>query len=403
MNWRSVGWLLAPIVVLGCLGERAVQTSSEGQVNRRSDRAAMVMGRGGLLVDSGSARAIQRKLIIDVALALRDSTLRQLVFNAIAASRLPEHKIELGSFLRGSGDPLLAAVGSIGGRNRTRVLAALDSLPDLEVYLPVPEHFATWRGDRNLLVAGDLHDGELPLVIDLQGRPVPGVDAEVPPRIPTLVLVPAETDFSHVNGDRGNATCVSCPPPCQGISCGGGNPPPPNILSLFGVEISNDHEGWPNGSPEFELWVYAGDAQGNPLLGNTVYDPNNPPGSQTEDGSTITFLTAAGCIGYFANNAKHWGYQAINTWRTYGSPPPIFTNSYVARNDTLNWWLLVAENDDDTHCDDNGGFFPSVGNPNFQFDDDDKVGRIHFPQGHLKAWHTPTFLDVDSLWLNFAP
>jgi hypothetical protein len=406
MNWRRccgfVVWAAGSGIILACSAERSFQSP---QNERGAERSGVFPSRAGFPVDTAIARVLQRRLVVEVAIALRDPVVRQIVFNAISSSTFPEHKVHFDSFLLNSGDPLLAAIGTAGGRTKAKVLAALDSLPDFELYLPIPEHFASWQGNSNILVASDLRDGEIPFVVDLQGRPVLGIGPDIPPQTPTLVLVPVETDFSSAPGSIAYTTCVDCPPPCQGTACGGGggSTPPPNILSLFGVEISNDHEGWPNGSPEFELWVYAGDNNGNPLLGSSTYDPNNPPGSQTPNGSTTTSLIASGCIGYYATNAKHWGYQAINTWRTYGSPPPIYVNSLVARNDTLNWWILVSENDDDGHCDNSGGIFPSIGNPNFQFDDDDIVGRIRFPLGHLQAWHTPTFLDVDSLWLNFAP
>ena len=93
----------------------------------------------------------------------------------------------------------------------------------------------------------------------------------------------------------------------------------------------------------------------------------------------------------------------MNTWRTYGTPPPIYVNGLTARNDTLNFWLLVSENDDEGHCEGQGGLFPSLGNPVPLGNDDDEVGTIRFPNGHLGAWHTPTFADVDSLHLTYVP
>ncbi len=396
MSWgRRCGfaaWGIGTMIVLACNGDRLLQ-SSPGE--RGGNRSGVVISRGGLAVDTAVARLVQRKLINDVAIALRNPVVRLIAFNAISSSTFPEHKVHFTSLLLGSGRALLAAIASAGNRSTTKVLASLDSLPDFELYLPVPEHFASWKGDSNILIASELSDGEIPIVTDLQGRPVLGIGPDIPPETPTLVLVPVETDFSASSGSIAYATCTDCPPPCQGAACGGGggSSPPPNVLRLFGVRISNDHEGWPNGSPEFELWAYAGDGQGNPITGPPIQDPYNPA-------TTVSFLVAAGCIGYDMTGPKHWGYQAVGTWRTYGAPPPIYVNGLTVQNDTLNFWLLVTENDDSEKC---TSTFPSIGNPVPLGDDDDLVGRIRFPLGHLQAWHTPTFQDVDSLWLTFVP
>lgn len=143
----------------------------------------------------------------------------------------------------------------------SRLVAALDSLRDLELYVPVPEHFKVWNGDTNLLVATNLHDHEIPIAFDLSGRPYPLSSAETPPNVPVLAVVPAETDFSRTppisltdpNCDP-NTSIVPCDPPPQG---GGGGFPAPTAPGVWMNHsyIDSDFEGFLNGAPEFEVFI----------------------------------------------------------------------------------------------------------------------------------------------------
>ena len=107
------------------------------------------------------------------------------VYTELHASPYREHKLHFGTFLRGSAKPLLAAMaaarsaapdaGVSGGAALTSdaVLATLDSIVDLEFYMPVKEHFVTWTGGRDLIVASALRDdGRVPFGFDLTGQPV---------------------------------------------------------------------------------------------------------------------------------------------------------------------------------------------------------------------------------------
>lgn len=91
-------------------------------------------------------------------MALRDSAVRAEVYTGIHTSPYREHKIHLRSFLTNTGrwagrqGRLLARLLADGeaGPNQAKVVAALDSLRDLELYVPVSEHYSSWNGDANV-------------------------------------------------------------------------------------------------------------------------------------------------------------------------------------------------------------------------------------------------------------
>jgi hypothetical protein len=67
--------------------------------------------------------------------------------------------------------------------------ALVDSTVDLELYMPVREHWTTWNGDAQLLVAFQLTTEDPVLAFDVQGGERE-LSAETPPEIPTLVVEP---------------------------------------------------------------------------------------------------------------------------------------------------------------------------------------------------------------------
>jgi len=97
-------------------------------------------------------------------------------------------------------------------------LAAVDSLIDMEFYMPVKEHFGRWTGDSNLIVAAALRDHEIPVAFALDGSRVTLHSAHEAPPTPTLGIVPSETDFSQIPGPL----LQQCQENCGGT--GGGDP-----------------------------------------------------------------------------------------------------------------------------------------------------------------------------------
>jgi hypothetical protein len=188
----------------------------------------------------------------DVAVALQNADLRQLVFNELSASPYREHKLHFAGFVRGRGAQLLERVAAVQRRTVNAALASLDSVADVEFYMPVPEHAAAWRGDTNLIVVAQLRDEATPVGFTLTGEPVLALSPDVPPATPALVLVPVETDFS-----QGPARAEECPecPPGGGGGGGGGGGSPSLASELWAIEmvLEDDGEGWPRGSPELVI------------------------------------------------------------------------------------------------------------------------------------------------------
>jgi len=126
--------------------------------------------------------------------------------------------------------------------------------PALEIYLPVPEHRAAWKGDDHLLVATAARDGEIPVAFDLAGgRHL--LDPSRPPFTPVIAIVPAETDFDASSP----ASATACAPE---VDCGGGGgsiTSPSAALApglyMTSAKFAEEFEGWLKGSPEFEIHV----------------------------------------------------------------------------------------------------------------------------------------------------
>lgn len=150
----------------------------------------------GLMVPEATGRAIMARLARQVALALSDAGLRSRVYQALHGSPYREHKLHFRTMLQSTNLGLLDAMAATEGAGRDAILASLDSVMDLEFYMPVKEHWATWDGGPMLLVATAHHDGDIPSAFDLSGRPVGLSSPWVPPATPTLALVPAEMNFS---------------------------------------------------------------------------------------------------------------------------------------------------------------------------------------------------------------
>ena len=85
---------------------------------------------------------------------------------------------------------------------------------------------------------------------DLTGHPV-ALSLDAPPSEPTLVLVPAETDFSSPDVYRSSEANQASPSGPALTSFSGGD-------GIYMVEssIKDLHEPWPNGAPE--MYVHTG-------------------------------------------------------------------------------------------------------------------------------------------------
>ena len=250
-------------------------------------------------------------------MALADPQVRALVHTEIHASPYREHKLHFGSFLRGNGSLLLGAVAAVRQGSESGVLAGLDSVIDLEFYLPIPGHFEAWDGGTNLIVASVTDDdGTIPVGFDLQGRRVPFPSADWVPSVPTLALVPVETDFSTV------------PLPAPSIV-----PDAVAQSTIAGVymtyqNISNSHEGPLMGGPEFEVHVFKMDA--NAILqdvicsGESTVSPYRYNGDLTWSGEVllVTEATHSGAPGTPNVQFQVWEDDDSNPCTLSGGRPP---------------------------------------------------------------------------------
>lgn len=206
---------------------------------------------GGLLIGVGQLQESYNSLTRDVALALQDSNARAAVYIALHASPYPEHKLHFRTFLSEAGSTLLEKMAAVRHVAPPAVFAALDSLVDFEFYMPVKSHWSKWDGGANLLVVNDLTDDDrvLPAVFDLGGNRVPIRSEYEPPSIPTLSLVPVETDFSKPPTALAAAQNVT-------TDAGPG-------LYLLSTNISDVHEPFPSGSPEIEVHAFVRNGSGS--------------------------------------------------------------------------------------------------------------------------------------------
>jgi hypothetical protein len=202
--------------------------------------SAPVLSVSGDLVDYPVMKEGMGRLARRVALALQDEALRQRVFDALQASDIPENKLHFRTLLGDDDVGLRQSIRVASSLQEGALNASLDSLVDLEFYVPVAEHRAAWTGDEDVIVVSfPDDDGSQPVGFDLQGRPV-ALTAEAPPSIPALVLTPVETDFSPRARTGGAGTSSYAD----------------SAWFMTYAWIPDTHEGWGMGSPEFEVHTF---------------------------------------------------------------------------------------------------------------------------------------------------
>ncbi len=195
-----------------------------------------------------AAQLTHHELARLVALSLADPSSRSALRQALATSTVKEGKLHLAAYLR-AGGPLLAALVRAGGVSEAAVFDLLDQVGSLEIYLPVVEHRARWNGGRELIVAVQLDEDQVPFGVDLDGRPVP-LSLAGPPATPTLSIVPAESfDAQGRSLQRGRAKSTATtgsPGAALAATAWTG-------IWINEVHVGNLHESWTRGSPEFEM------------------------------------------------------------------------------------------------------------------------------------------------------
>lgn len=232
------------LLVFGCT------TDDHRILDPPAESPPLISTAAGDLVPLSAMTQTHSRLVQAMALSLDDDSLRMLVYEAMRNSQVRENKLHLRQFLSGEGRRVSARLDLHLGNDVTNVL---DSIVDLEFYMPVDEHRAEWTGDRHLLVAGVLtDDGTIPVAFDLHGRTVTLTSAEVPPSTPSLVLVPVETRFdaSESGGVPQLATTIGTTP----------------AWYLTGLKVNDVYEGWGMGDPEFEIHAFSSVAGTDTLI-----------------------------------------------------------------------------------------------------------------------------------------
>ncbi len=268
---RTLSLGMCLLTVVGCSDSYRSLVSPQGdpQFTLPSFASPRMRTRTGAFIPEETGRLIMKRIARQVALSLRDDGLRARVYQALHASPYPEHKLHVQTILESPDLGLLDAMAINAGVDKQQILNALDSVMDLEFYMPVKDHWAKWDGGPGLLVATAHHDDDIPDAFDLSGAPVPLSSARVPPSTPTLAVVPVETNFSKppLSGSRAERST---------------NSSPTGFYMTFSY-IQNghsDYEGFLMGNPEFEVETvthYTGDpnkAGAFQCAGENVYGVN---------------------------------------------------------------------------------------------------------------------------------
>jgi len=254
----------------------------------------------------------RERLAARLAVALADPALRADLAARFDASHAPEGKLQFQALARTGDRLLLARLAAAGDGSMTTLLADLDAARGLEIYLPVPAQRAAWQGGEAFLVGTLEHDGERPVAFDASGRRTV-LDANQPPAIPVIALVPQEFDFTGGNP----AHAMTCWDLCGdgGGDDGGGVAPPPSGLYLVATHFDESHESWLKGSPEFEFHLYGevdGDSEQIGCTGERARGAYNWDTNELDWQGSAALLTKADIDAYRARSPK--GVVRIVAW-----------------------------------------------------------------------------------------
>jgi hypothetical protein len=184
--------------------------------------------------------AARERLAHRIALALRDERFRTQLKRDLDRSPVREGKLHFQRYLAASHARARIALAQASGEAGGAVSVDAARTPALELYLPVPAHRAAWTGDERILVATTADEREAPIAFSPSGERLV-LDRRVPPDIPVLALVPAETDFDGVGRVAGF------------LGEGGGASTPPAGLYMTNSHLVETFESWVKGAPEIEV------------------------------------------------------------------------------------------------------------------------------------------------------
>jgi hypothetical protein len=197
---------------------------------------------------------------------LNDDDARQNLYEEIRSSRHTiEHKVDLWDYLSASGRETSGRMSRTADVQRIQEQHQSGQIRGMEIYMPVDAHRAQWNGGRDLIVAYQIGQDDEPIGYSLDGKVVK-LSLDTPPSTPTIVIVPAETDFSEVLSDEYVNVSASGTigtyevrdilngevEIAQYVVTGGASG-----IAMTYSEINDLREPWTRGDPEIEVHVIA--------------------------------------------------------------------------------------------------------------------------------------------------
>lgn len=270
---RYRAWWLGPLVALAMTGcQETMEVNGAGEVG---------IGREPFLPSPSQLPRTRQDSVLAVrgvarivAIALADSTLRQRLHDALASSRVKEGKLQLQRFFRHRGAGLARVIEKNGGLSAGAIDGALDLLPDLELYLPVPVDRQRWQGGPKIMVAGFLESdreirasGDRIQAWDTDGF-VHSISYDSIADQPVLTLTTAESRFGQDGESPESGSSWGTLAPCTGKKCPPPPPPAPDpclstltgttlVLCLSGIPNVSQYEGLLRGSPEVSMKLFS--------------------------------------------------------------------------------------------------------------------------------------------------
>lgn len=126
-----------------------------GACTERPTLSAPVVTNSSAALTSSASEAEAQLIARALALALANDDVRARLLEDLRDSPFPKHRLHLQSYLRGaSGRALLLRAAAARGATPDEFLAALRTLPTLELWMPRSMDRTQWRGDANVAVFG---------------------------------------------------------------------------------------------------------------------------------------------------------------------------------------------------------------------------------------------------------
>ncbi|MEP6998877.1 MAG: hypothetical protein ABI969_00255 [bacterium] len=255
-------------------------TSPKPQMLPPSGAARATAARGDSI--STLERTSLESLTKAVAIAFGDGTLRASYLQHQRAGGVSaEYKLSLRSYLAGTGKGMAKGMAQRSGVTSEQLTSLLDNVRPLEMYIPIRAQRKAWAGG-DVIVASQLRERDEPVGYTTSGERVQLTNRERP-TMPTIALVPIETDFarspyiqeSALTAKTPKPSFVECGDDCGGGGGGGGGGLPgipagaPAGLYMTTADLVDVHEPWIKGDPELEVHVIGPDISESVSVGSS--------------------------------------------------------------------------------------------------------------------------------------